>query len=209
MGYNKVRYSIICIFGVQFAGLVLVNASPKPTATRLGAIVKNIKQKDMKNITALLLTLMSMNLFGQSDVKTALKYWERGEIKEAYYIAENILKHFPDNDTAIFIKMKALFVHGKYKETIETASSIKKTFEKYSDAVNVVIESYLHLQDYKGALEFAETNKSERTSYLKELEEKPFTVIADKTYIIPFIQDSNNTSNFIPLIHSSKIGIGL
>lgn len=153
---------------------------------------------NMKKIIFLLIVAFSHSVYEQNNIQTALELWRKGDVEKSQAIADNILKYSPENDTVILLKMKALFVSGNYKEVIKFTH--KKSFlSNQPNAVNLMIDAYLHLNDYESAANFAEAYKSERTNYLKELEKKQFKVIATKTYIIPFEEDSAHTSNIIPL----------
>jgi hypothetical protein len=152
----------------------------------------------MKKIIFFFMVAFSHSVYGQNTIQTALESLRNGDIEKTKSIADDILRCSPENDTAVLLKMKALFVSGNYKEVIKFAH--KKSFLKNRpDAVNLMTDAYLHLNDYEIAVKFAEAYKSERTSYLKELGNNQFKAIATKTYIIPFVEDSTNNSNIIPL----------
>jgi hypothetical protein len=160
----------------------------------------------MKRIIFFLFVSFSHSVYGQNNIQTALESWRNGDIEKTQSIADNILKHSSENDTVILLKMKALFVSGDYKEVVKFAH--KKSFlSNQPNAVNLMIDAYLHLNNYKSAAKFAESYKSERANYLKELEKKQFKVIATKTYIIPFVEDSANTSDIIPLTNMYINGV--
>jgi len=137
-------------------------------------------------------------LYGQDDVQKALELWKDGNIEKAGNSVDKILINSKENETAILLKAKILFVRGKYEEAIRLAQK-DALLNKYPDAVNLIIEAYLHLNDYNNAAKLAELYKSERTEYLKELNNKRLKVIADRTYIIPFVEDPSHTSDIIPL----------
>lgn len=164
-----------------------------------------IREKIMK-ISALttsivVLVFLSINLYGQNKIGEGLKLWESGEVLEAYNITEKILKSSPQNDAAIFLKVKSLFVQGKYAKSIETFRTLKPSFGKYSDAVDLAVEAYLHLKDYENAWKLAAKSKLERTPYLEERKKRPFKVIAEKTYIVPFLDDIQLPSSFWPAVN--------
>jgi len=160
----------------------------------------------MKKVIFFFIIAFSHSVYGQNYIQAALELWRNGDIEKAKSIADNILRCSPENDTSVLLKMKALFVSGNYKEVIKFAH--KKSFLKNRpDAVNLMIDSYLHLHDYKSASEFADSYKSERSIFLNELEKKPLKVIATKTYIIPFKEDSAHTSNIIPLTNMYINGV--
>ena len=160
----------------------------------------------MKKIIFLFLVVFSLSVYGQNNIQTALDSWRNGDIEKALSIADNILKYSPENDTVILLKLKALFVLGNYMEVVKFAH--KKGFPgNQPNAVNLMIDAYLHLNDYESAAKFAESYKSERANYLKELEKKQFKVIATKTYIIPFVEDSAHTSDIIPLTNMYINGV--
>jgi hypothetical protein len=152
----------------------------------------------MKKIIFFFIIAFTHSVYGQNNIQTALELWRNGDIEKAQSIADNILKYSSENDMAVLLKMKALFVSGNYMKVVKFAH--KKSFlSNRPDAVNLIIDAYLHLNDYKSAADFAEAYKSERANYLKEQKKKPFKVIAAKTYIIPFVEDSAHTSDIIPL----------
>jgi tetratricopeptide (TPR) repeat protein len=152
----------------------------------------------MKILMFLIIAIFAQSLYGQEDVQKALEYWKNGDIEKTQNSVNKILKTSPDNDTATLLQAKILFVQGKYNEAVKCADK-NTLLNKYPDAVNMLIEAYLHLNDYNNAVKIAESYKSERTEYLKELADKQLKVIADKTYLIPFVEDASHTSDIIPL----------
>jgi len=146
----------------------------------------------------LLLTVLSCTLYGQNDIKSALEYWEEGNIKETEDCIARILKTVPENDTIALLKAKTFFVQGKYRKAAKLSGN-RTLLSKSREAVNLTIEAFLHLHDYKNAVKVAEIYNPGRAGYLTDLKNKPFKVIASKTYLIPFAEDSSHTSEIIPL----------
>jgi hypothetical protein len=160
----------------------------------------------MKKVIFFFIIAFSHSVYGQNYIQAALESWRNGDIEKAQSITDNIQKYSSENDTVILLKMKALFVSGDYKAVVKFAH--KKSFlSNQPDAVNLIIDAYLHLNAYKNAAEFAAAYKSERANYLKELEKKQFKVFATKTYIIPFVEDSAHTSDIIPLTNMHINGV--
>jgi hypothetical protein len=54
----------------------------------------------------------SYGVNGQNNIQTALESWKNGDVEKSQAITDNILKSSPENDSAILLKMKALFVSG-------------------------------------------------------------------------------------------------
>jgi len=153
-----------------------------------------------------LLVFLSINPYGQNKIGEGLKLWENGKVLEAYHMAEKILKSSPQNDTAIFLKMNTLYVQGKYTKSIETFWTLKPSFEKYSDAVDLAVEAYLHLKDCENAWKLTVKHKLDRAPYLEERKKRHLKVMADKTYIVPFLENLQPSSSFWPGVNGKING---
>lgn len=149
-----------------------------------------------------------MRLFGQSDIKAALRQWEDGNFSQAYSMTGNILQNTPDNNEAKILQMKVLFVQGQYEKSLEVFYSLNSKFKKYSEATDLAAEAYLHLQDYENACNIAEKSKAFRPIYsiYKELKDRPFSIAADRTFIVPFLDDPELPSNYWPGVNGTLNG---
>jgi hypothetical protein len=68
-----------------------------------------------------------------------LESWRNGDIEKTQSIADDILKYSPENDTAVLLKMKALFVSGNYTEVVKFPH--KKSFlSNQANAVNLMMD---------------------------------------------------------------------
>ncbi len=152
----------------------------------------------MKVIATLFFLFSYSVLIGQNITQIALRYWEKGDFEKVQKSITQFSQISPDNDSVLLLKAKIFFVRGKYSETVKTLNN-QSLLSKYPEAVDLTIEASLHLYDYENALDIANTYRPGRNKYLEELREKPFKILADKTYYLPFVQDSVNSSNFIPL----------
>lgn len=65
-----------------------------------------------KKLFFLLFVTFSYGVNGQNNIQTALESWKNGDVEKSQAITDNILKSSPENDSAILLKMKALFVSG-------------------------------------------------------------------------------------------------
>jgi hypothetical protein len=160
---------------------------------------------DMRITALFFATLTVMQLFGQNNIKGALKLWEAGDFSRAYSMTQNILQKDPDNNEANYLQMKILFVQGQYKKALDIFSSLHTTFNEYSEAADLATEAYLHLHDYENAWEVADKNNISRSLY-KELKDRPFSVIADRTLIISFLNDPQIPSIYWPGINGTLNG---
>lgn len=160
----------------------------------------------MKHIVLLLLTITVIKLFGQTDTNEAMTAWENGNVNQTILAIEKTLKKDQTNNDIRFLQMKALFVQGQYKRSLEAYSLLEKSYNKYSEAADLAVQAFIHLHDYGNALKISETNLLPNNEYLKERNIKPFTVKADKTYIVPFMNDSQLPSSLWPGVNGTLNG---
>lgn len=118
----------------------------------------------MKKIFLFFIAAFPHSVYGQNTIQTPLELWRNGEVEKSQVIADNILKYSPENDTVILLKMKALFVSGNYKEVIKFTH--KKSFlSNQPNAVNLMIDAYMHLNDYESAAKCSQSRMSDISVY--------------------------------------------
>lgn len=165
----------------------------------------------MRVITILLLTITTIKFFGQTDIKEAMTVWENGNINQTILAVEKILKKDQTNNDVRYLQMKAFFVQGQYQQSLEAFSLLEKSYKKYSEAADLAVKACIHLHDYENALKISEKNELPITAYLKERKSKLFTVKANKTFIVPFLEDQKLPSSFWPgvngIINGKKASI--
>jgi len=105
--------------------------------------------------------------------------------------------------------MKLSFIQGKYDQSLEWFALLNESYTNYREAVDLAFETYLHLRDYKQACLVADknNNSSSRYSLFQELKNRPFTVVADKTFIVPFLNDDQIPSLYWPGVNGTLNGI--
>lgn len=160
-----------------------------------------------KVILVIMLLIGLKTSFGQSNLEKALNDWQNGKIKEAHDKVLQITNEWPNNEKAKHLLMKSFFVQGQYNETIQTFNTIDKRYRKYKKCVELAIQSYIHLRDYDNAFLIAQQNKSKQLPYLLDFKNKSFTVIADKTYHVPFLQDHEIPVDYWPGVDGKINGI--
>ncbi|MBN2349517.1 MAG: hypothetical protein JXJ22_11790 [Bacteroidales bacterium] len=163
--------------------------------------------KKIKLIITLMFTSSIINLFGQNDLENALNYWANGDISRAHESILQFVKKSPDNEKAKHLLMKTWFVQGNYKEALQTFNTLDNAYQKYKECVDLAIQANIHLKNFNNALVIAEKNKSEQLLYLKNFMNKRFTVIADKTYRVPFLHDDQISSDYWPGVTGAINGV--
>ncbi len=140
------------------------------------------------------LTGLLMNLVAQKASQSANAYWRDGNITEA----AKSLEESTHNDSANYLLMKIAFVKGEYSKALQHFHQQPVASMQYKDALNLAMEACVHLKDYKALSKLAKEMPDSDAGYFIHLAERPFTVIADKTYIIPFIDNSDQLNAFMP-----------
>jgi hypothetical protein len=85
-----------------------------------------------------LITLQTV--YVQKNIQAALELCRNAAAEKSQAITDNILKHSPENDTVILLKMKALFVSGYHTEIIKF--TFKNSFlSSQPYAVNLIIDA--------------------------------------------------------------------
>ena len=123
--------------------------------------------------------------------------------KEINWIAENT----PDNNDAKYLLMKSLFVQGKYNQALDVFLKIDINYTYYSESVDLAIQAYIHLKEYNAAWLLGVENNIKYLSYLVELKNNKFTVIAEKTYYVQFLVDETISSDIWPGVMGTINGI--
>jgi len=146
----------------------------------------------------LLVLLVGNNSIAQTEIEKGWEHWTNGDIPEAQSVAEDILKHSPRDNEALHLHSKCLFVQGKYPEAIEAFTMMDTAYAKYDEVGRAIVDAYVHLNQPQNALKLAKQLKMESADYFQERADNPFTCNADKTFIIPFIDDPQIPSTFLP-----------
>jgi len=161
--------------------------------------------KSYISILIIFTTLLATNILtAQTEINEGWTHWTNGDIPKAQLVTEEILENEKVNYEAIHLKTLCLYVQGNYKEAIETFALIDPIYEKHEKLAKVIVEAYLHLNDLDNAYKLALEYNMDHTSYYKDRINKPFTCDADKTFIIPFEDDPQIPSKFLPGV-SGKI----
>ena len=161
--------------------------------------MKNITMKLVISISIILLVLLAgYNSIAQTEIDKGWEHWANGDIPEAQSVVESILKLNPGDNEALHLQSLCLFVQGKYQEAIEAFSMMDTAYTKYGEVGRVMVDAYIHLNQPQNALKLAKQFKMEYADYFQELADKPFTCTAGRTFIIPFIDDKQLPSTFIP-----------
>jgi tetratricopeptide (TPR) repeat protein len=162
---------------------------------------------NLKLFFTVMINIGMLSLSGQNNLKTALKEWENGDIDRAQKIVLQLVNENHENEEAKHLLMKAWFVQGNYPDALKTYNSIKKGYRKYRECTDLAIQAYIHLNKYEDAVHIAEQNKSAQLSYLNDFKNRPFTVLADQTYHIPFLYDQQIPSDYWPGVEVKINGI--
>lgn len=158
-------------------------------------------------------TIISLLLFtanhaiAQTGIEKGWEHWTNGNIPEAQFVAEGILKDAPTNNEAQHLLSLTLFVQGKYGEAIARFSRMDTSYIKYDEVGRAMVDAYLHLNEPGDAFKLGKQLKIKDVDYYQKLAEKPFACCADKTFIIPFITDPNHQigSGIIPFVSDPNV----
>jgi len=161
--------------------------------------------KSYISILIIFTTLLATNILtAQTEINDGWTHWTNGDIPKAQLVTEEVLENEPENNEALHLKALCLYVQGKYQESIETFVIIDPIYEKHEKLAKVIIEAYLHLNDLDNACKFSKEYNMKLADYYKDRKDKPFTYDADKTFIIPFEDDPQIPSKYMPGV-SGKI----
>jgi len=131
--------------------------------------------------------------------------WRNGHIAEALEHATAALGKQPSHPEALHLHGNALFVQGKYREALGSFSRILATgYGKRREVSRAMIDAYLHLGDFEGAVRLARESQPDNLPVLEAWASNPLIVEADKTVVLPFVADSRVPLTFWPGI-SGKV----
>jgi tetratricopeptide (TPR) repeat protein len=154
--------------------------------------------KKGKIVFTVVLLISLTKLSGQSDLESALNYWQNGEVLKAHNELLKIVNASPGNEEAKYLLMKSFFIQGQYNEALEIFTKLNDNFEKHTESIDLAIQANIHLRDYNNAYLLAKLNDSKQLSYLEVLKNKRFTIIADKIYRVQFLHDDKISSDIWP-----------
>jgi tetratricopeptide (TPR) repeat protein len=152
----------------------------------------------ISTIINFLMLLACNDVIARTELEKGWRHWTNGDIPEAQSVAENILKDTPTDNEAMHLKSLSLFVQGKYHQAIANFSLMGSAYTRYDEVGRVIVDAYIHLNEPQNALKLAKQFKVKSVDYYQELADKPFVCHANKTFIIPFINDPQLPSKFFP-----------
>lgn len=150
------------------------------------------------NIIFFLMLFICNDVIAQTELEKGWSHWTNGDIPEAQSVAEKKLNDSPADDEALHLKSLSLFVRGKYHQAIANFSLMGSDYTGYNKVAKAMVDAYIHLNEPQNALKLARQLKMESVDYYQELADKPFVCRADKTFIVPFIDDPQLPSKFFP-----------
>ncbi|MHC4574461.1 MAG: retroviral-like aspartic protease family protein [Planctomycetota bacterium] len=119
------------------------------------------------------------------------EHWRNGDIAQAQSVAEGVLRDGPADNKALHLQSLCLFVQGEYREAVGVFSRMDASYAGYGEVGRAMVDAYIHINEPQNAFKLAKQLNIDYAEYYHELAEKRFSCNADRTFVIPFLDEPN------------------